>query len=145
MESFSLPLPHNEEDTDRAIDIFERLLENSRTGWHHLVINLELEDGPLLGRLEFKQNTETLYISAAETMGFCHLLALGVSGIRGGMVMRTKSADAESVRGWKLVDGDPLPLNRAEVFTAYCYNPHTGEITAPESGVQYEDAPVIHF
>ncbi|MEV5162844.1 hypothetical protein [Streptomyces sp. NPDC053728] len=141
-----LRFPIGAGDADRATDIFERILENAGNGTHHIVINVVIDEKhQALTNLAFTQDDASLHISAYEALKFCRLLATGLSGLCGGITMRTISAETESVRGWKITDGDPIPLNRAEVFTAYCYNPNTGEIIAPESGVQYEDAPVIHF
>ncbi|WP_331720704.1 hypothetical protein [Streptomyces sp. NBC_01174] len=141
-----LRFPIGAGDADRATDIFERLLEKSGNGTHHLVINVVVDDRHhALTNLRFEQHDDSLHISAYEALKFCRLLATGLSGLTGGIAMRTFSADSESVRCWKIADGDPLPLNRAETFSAYCYNPLTREIKAPEPGVQYEDAPVIHF
>lgn len=62
-----------------------------------------------------------------------------------GFVMRSSTGDGESVCGWAFREGDPIPLNRAEIFNAYCHNPFSGEITSPEPGISYSDAPVIHI
>ncbi|MEU9496962.1 hypothetical protein OG337_35515 [[Kitasatospora] papulosa] len=142
----TITLPHDDADADRATDIFERILEEAGTGTHHLVINVVIDDRhQALTSLLFEQDDDRLNISAYEALKFCRLLTAGLTGLTGGIAMRTFTADSETVRGWKITDGDPLPLNRAETFNAYCYNPHTGELISPEPGVQYEDAPVIHI
>ncbi|MFE6189148.1 hypothetical protein ACFQ6U_32465 [Streptomyces sp. NPDC056465] len=141
-----LRFPIGAGDADRASDIFERLLERAGNGTHHLVINVTIDKHhQALTNIRFEQQDDSLHISAYEALKFCRLLATGLSGLTGGIAMRTFTADSESVRCWKITDGDPLPLNRAETFSAYCYNPRTNEINPPESGVQYEDAPVIHL
>ncbi|MFD9545442.1 hypothetical protein [Streptomyces sp. NPDC060022] len=135
------------EDGDRAMDIFDRLLETAGSGIHHLVIVLQAVGGPALGNFHFAQDETCMHVNEDQALNFCHLLAAAVSGAHGGgFVMRTRTeSGSESVCGWRFVNGDPKPLNRAEVFDAYCHNPHTGETVGPESGVEYKDAPVIHI
>ncbi|MGP4001571.1 hypothetical protein [Streptomyces sp. 8N706] len=58
--------------------------------------------------------------------------------------MRTNHADDTSrVLGWRLSDCTTHPLNRAEIFSAYCTDAATGEPIPPEPGTEYADAPPV--
>ncbi|MEE1789425.1 hypothetical protein PUR28_01290 [Streptomyces sp. BE308] len=133
-------------EEDRAMDIFEALLEKAGNGSHHLVLGVKALGEEVLGTFEFEQKGDMVAACEAQALHFCDLLEIAVTGDqRGGMVMRTQNAAGESVCGWRFKDSDPQPLNSAEVFDAYCHNPRTGEVLPPEPGVEYKDAPVIHL
>jgi len=56
--------------------------------------------------------------------------------------MRTTAPDKDDrVQGWRLRDERLLPLTAAEVFDAYCTDAQSGDLVAPESGVDYCAAP----
>ncbi|MDT0432912.1 hypothetical protein [Streptomyces salyersiae] len=148
---FDLPIP-SPEDGDRAIEIFDRIVEGSEAGYHRLSICLKTDKGGALGGISYTQHhdgaDDVLTIDPGAAVFFCHLLAIGISSDARActFVMRTiPPVGEEIVYGWNVEDGDPKPLNRAEVFDVYCHNPITGELIAPPSGVEYQDAPVIHF
>ncbi|MEV0749841.1 hypothetical protein AB0I75_32335 [Streptomyces sp. NPDC050273] len=141
-----IPIP-SPEDGERALGIFERLMDKAGDGFHHLVIVVQGIGGPALGHFRYVQKEGLiLHVNEDWAMEFCHLLAAAISGsLSGGFVMRTRTeAEAESVCGWRITNGDTKPLSRAEVFDAYCHNPTTGETFGPEPGVEYKDAPAIH-
>ncbi|NJQ03521.1 hypothetical protein [Streptomyces zingiberis] len=77
--------------------------------------------------------------SEGDTLLFCTVLAAGLAtGVPGGIVLRTLvPGGRDRVRGWSLRDGWPRPLTAAEVFTAYCTDPETGEPVPPEPGVDH--------
>ncbi|MEU3708362.1 hypothetical protein AB0E82_39500 [Streptomyces anulatus] len=130
----------------RALDIFERLLEKAENGVHNLLLSVEGIGGTVVAEFHFAQNELGFMASEEQGMSFCDLLAIAVSGAHPcGFVMRSSTGDGESVCGWAFREGDPIPLNRAEIFNAYCHNPFSGEITSPEPGISYSDAPVIHI
>ncbi len=45
--------------------------------------------------------------------------------------------DRDRVYGWRLRGEDLDPLTAAEVFDAYCTDAESGDLVAPESGVDY--------
>lgn len=142
-----IPIP-SPEDGERALNIFERLMDKAGDGSHQLVIVVQGIGGPALSQFRYVRKGDLiLHVNEEWALDFCHLLAAAISGcLGGGFVLRTRTdTGSESVYGWRIVDGNPEPLNRAEVFDAYCHNPQTGETVGPESGVEYKDAPTIHI
>lgn len=137
------PFEHHE----RSIYMFQRLLEAAGAGTHHVVMILVGDAGAADNCLRFSQDEERVHITPAESVNACYMLAVAQSSeYLGGMVMRSFHPDGkESVCGWRFEDGETRPMNRAEVFDAHCSNPLTGEVTGPEPGLEYRDAPVIHI
>lgn len=90
-------------------------------------------DSAASGRLRFSEN---------DALVLCTVMAAGsVTSRPGGLVVRTTTGQGprrtETVRGWSLRGGEPHPLSEAEVFSAYCTDPATGEPVPPEPGVRY--------
>ncbi|MFJ8871169.1 hypothetical protein ACIRD6_36125 [Streptomyces sp. NPDC102473] len=136
----------SEENGDRAMDLFEVLLEKAGDGVHNLTLTVQGFDGTAFAQFFFAQGQFGFSAREEQGLTFCHLLAVAVSGAHhSGLVMRSVGTETEGVCGWRFSGGDPQPLTRAEVFDAYCHNPVSGEITAPEPDVEYNDAPVIHL
>ncbi|MFD5728411.1 hypothetical protein ACFWMT_20275 [Streptomyces sp. NPDC058368] len=135
------------EHYERSIYLFQRLLESAGTGTHHVAMLLVGDAGVADNTIRFTQDEEHVAISPAEAVNACYMLAVALSSeYVGGMVMRSYHRDGkESVCGWRFEDGEARPMNRAEAFDAYCSDPFTGEITGPEPGLEYRDAPVIHL
>ncbi|MFB6655306.1 hypothetical protein ACFCZ4_34040 [Streptomyces microflavus] len=133
-------------DENRAIEILDRLIQKTGTGMHRLTLTVEGINGTAFAEFAFLRMEDDMTVGSIEKADqFCVLLAVAVSGAHhSGLVMRTQ-AETESCCGWRFKDGDPLPLNRAEVFNAYCHNAATGEVIAPQPGIEYADAPVIHI
>ncbi|MFI5905838.1 hypothetical protein [Streptomyces cyaneofuscatus] len=135
----------SEEDGRRATDIFDRLLQKAGTGKHRLTLTVEGINGTAFAYFAYFLTGEVMVGSLHQADQFCDLLAVAVSGKHhSGLVLRTQ-AGTETVCGWRFKDGDPLPINAAEVFDAFCLNRLTGEIVGPEPGVEHSDAPVIHI
>ncbi|MGW5679232.1 hypothetical protein ACWEV4_29830 [Streptomyces sp. NPDC003860] len=126
--------------------MFARLLDEvGESGNYLFAISVEAIGGVILHHFDLRREGRALYVDEDESNEFAHLLAVLVSGAHsGGLVMRLDTGAEGSVRGWRFREGDAKPLNRAEVFDAYCYTP-SGEILPPEPGVEYKDAPVIHL
>ncbi|MCX3064270.1 hypothetical protein [Streptomyces beihaiensis] len=60
------------------------------------------------------------------------------------LVLRTSAPGHDDrVYGWHLADEELRQLTAAQVFDAYCTDAATGELTAPEPGVDYCAAPPI--
>ncbi|MFI1831298.1 hypothetical protein ACH41E_33365 [Streptomyces sp. NPDC020412] len=126
--------------------MFGRLLEaEAEFGNYRFVISVEGIGGTILHPFLLQREGKVLHVDEDQANEFAHLLAVLVSGAHSGaLVMRLEAGGEQSVRGWRFREGDAKPLNRAEVFDAYCYTP-SGEIHPPEPGVEYKDAPVIHL
>ncbi|MYS39658.1 hypothetical protein K388_07194 [Streptomyces sp. KhCrAH-43] len=143
--SFTPPNPSHEHRA-RSVDLFGRLLDAAGPGSHHVAMFIVGAAGTASYCLRFTQYKDRVELSPVSAVDACYVLALVLSGeYVGGMVMRSHHDGQESLCGWKFEDGETLPLNRAETFDAYCNNRLTGEIIAPEPGVEYKDAPVIHI
>ncbi|GAA0399542.1 hypothetical protein [Streptomyces luteireticuli] len=126
----------------RASRALRRILEALGAGTHHLVCSVPTEgDVPLVALLRAHcDDTGGLRLDEPDALLFCTVLAAGIATDRpGGVVARThRAGQPDAVRGWSLRRGRPRPLNEAEVFSAYCTDPVTGEPVPPEPGVEYE-------
>jgi hypothetical protein len=75
-----------------------------------------------------------------EALRFATLLAVGLAtGGPGGVLMRITPSGGNSperIHGWRILHRME-PLTAGEVFDAYCTNLDTGDLIAPESGVDY--------
>lgn len=131
---------------DRASDLLVRLLETTGPGTRHLVCSLPAAQETLLAALHVEQDTETITrLDETEALEFTTVLAVGIATHgAAGLVMRT-TADGrpDRVQGWRLHGERLLPLTAAEVFDAYCTDAISGDLVAPESGVDYCAAPPI--
>ncbi|MFD3820229.1 hypothetical protein ACFWRZ_34650 [Streptomyces rubiginosohelvolus] len=135
----------SDRNRDRALDIFNKATEEAGEGTHSLTIGVTGMGGIAVELFSFVQDDEGMAGSLTQLTEFCELLAVAISGAHpSGLVMRTMG-DTHTVRGWVFRDGDPIPLNRAEAFNAYCTDPATGEIIPPDPDTEYADAPVIHI
>ncbi|WNI19332.1 hypothetical protein [Actinacidiphila sp. ITFR-21] len=126
---------------DRASDTLLRIVEAVGPGGHHIVCSLSTPDGPpLLAAVQIDAKPDgAVRLAEADALVVCTVMAAGeVSAYPGGLVVRTTDPDGtETVRGWSLREGGPRPLTEAEVFSAYCTDPETGEPVPPEHGVRY--------
>jgi hypothetical protein len=126
---------------DRASDTLLRIVEAVGPGAHHIVCSLPTGDGPPLlaaAQIDADPDGQT-HVPEADALVVCTIMAAGVVCPHpGGLVVRTTDPDGtETVRGWTLRDGEPHPLTEAEVFSAYCTDPGTGDPVPPEPGVHY--------
>ncbi|MBC2879609.1 MULTISPECIES: hypothetical protein [Streptomyces] len=126
----------------RASLILRRIVEALGPGGHHLVCSIPADgDAPLVALLQADCGTDgRLRLDEPSALVFCTVLAAGIATDRpGGIVARTTALGRPpTVRGWTLRAGWPRPLDEAEVFSAYCTDPATGEPVPPEHGVKYE-------
>ncbi|MFE6163255.1 hypothetical protein ACFQ7F_30580 [Streptomyces sp. NPDC056486] len=130
----------------RASDLLVQLLDTSGPGTRHLVCSVPSAPETLLAALHAAQDTEgNAVLDETEALEFTTVLALGIAThSAAGLVMRT-TADSrpDRVQGWRLHGERLLPLTAAEVFDAYCTDAVSGDLVAPESGVDYCAAPPI--
>ncbi|WP_406516939.1 hypothetical protein [Streptomyces sp. NBC_00134] len=128
----------------RASFLLTRVLDTAGIGAHHLVCSVPTDAESLLSVLHVDRYTEdSTRLDEKEALEFTTVLALGLATASpGGLVMRTTTPDRDDrVQGWRLRDERLLPLTAAEVFDAYCTDAQSGDIVAPESGVDYCAAP----
>ncbi|MEU4032459.1 hypothetical protein [Streptomyces anulatus] len=135
----------SDRNRDRAFDIFDKVTEEAGEGTHSLTLGVTGMGGTAVELFPFVQDDEGIAGSLTQLQEFCELLAVAITGAHpSGLVMRT-IGDTHTVRGWVFQDGDPIPLNRAQAFNAYCTDPATGDIIPPDPDTEYADAPVIHI
>ncbi|MFF8319855.1 hypothetical protein ACF06V_22080 [Streptomyces bobili] len=124
----------------QASDLVARILDTAPPGNSHLVCSVTGTPETLVAVLHADEAADgTTPLDEAEALEFTTILALGVATRSpGGLVMRTSSFDApDRVYGWRLRGEGLEPLTAGEVFDAYCTDAESGDLIAPESGVDY--------
>ncbi|MER5258525.1 hypothetical protein [Streptomyces sp. NPDC002855] len=130
----------------RAADLLVLLLDTSGPGTRHLVCSVPAAPETLLAALHAAQDAEgNAELDETEALEFTTVLAVGIATrSAAGLVMRTTAEGRpDRVQGWRLHGERLLPLTAAEVFDAYCTDAVSGDLVAPESGVDYCAAPPI--
>jgi hypothetical protein len=139
------PCPTCGEDIGRAAfthaaELLARIIETAPPGDRHLVCSVSGPPETLVSVLHADQDTDgDTHLDEAEALEFTTVLALGIATHSpGGLVMRTSApGTTDRIYGWRL-RGDGLePLTAGEVFDAYCTDIESGDLIAPESGVDY--------
>ncbi|MGW0533664.1 hypothetical protein [Streptomyces sp. NPDC003032] len=128
----------------RASELITRALDTSGPGIRHLVCSVPSEPETLLAALHVEIDADgSARLDETEALEFATVLAVGIATHRAaGMVLRsTADGTRDRVQGWRMNGGRLQPLTSAEVFDAYCTDALTGELVAPESGVDYCAAP----
>ncbi|WP_371530379.1 hypothetical protein OG302_34740 [Streptomyces sp. NBC_01283] len=131
---------------NRASDLLVQLLDSSETDTRHLVCSVPTTPETLLAALHTaKDNDGHTELDETEALEFTTVLAVGIAThSAAGVVMRSlMDGKRDRVQGWRLHGERLLPLTAAEVFDAYCTDAVSGDLVAPESGVDYCDAPII--
>jgi hypothetical protein len=125
----------------RTASLLARILDRAYPGHQHLVCSVP---GPAPETLVYSLDADTdpdraAHLDEAEALAFTTVLAVGLATHSpGGIVMRTSSPDTtDRIYGWRLRGEGLEPLTAAEVFDAYCTDIVTGDLIAPESGVDY--------
>ena len=126
----------------RASEALMRLAEAAGPGEHHLVCTVPAGDVQLSAALHARSGDgegDGMLLAEADALLFCSVLAAGIAGgSPGGVVVRTTGPKGhDRVRGWALRGAWLRPLTAAEVFTAYCTDPVTGEPVPPEPGLEH--------
>ncbi|WP_331752927.1 hypothetical protein OG440_38820 (plasmid) [Streptomyces sp. NBC_00637] len=129
----------------RARDLLVRILDRAYPGHQQLVCSVA---GMAPETLVYSLHADTdpdraAHVDEAEAVVFATVLAVGLATHSpGGLVMRTSSTDTtDRIYGWRLRGEGLEPLTAAEAFDAYCTDIVTGELIAPESGVDYCSPP----
>ncbi|MFB7649345.1 hypothetical protein ACFC0S_16195 [Streptomyces sp. NPDC056084] len=108
---------------------------------HYLAVSFEHADHVQPAGLQLDRIDGALTADAADTVRFLLALAAAVCQDRGGLMARSSLVDADDqVRGWRIGGGVATPLDRAEVFNAYCTDATTGEPIPPSPQTEYCDA-----
>jgi hypothetical protein len=125
---------------DRASALLLRLLDAAGPGIHQLVSSVSAGDEQLLAVLHCDcADGAPAQLDSSEGTEFVTVLAVGIAlEATGGVVLRTTSPDtADRLRGWRLRQGQLVPLTAGEVFSAYCTDAESGEPLSPEPDVEY--------
>lgn len=139
----TFPTP-SDADKDRALDLMLSVLEKAGPGIHTLTLNLSGDAGEnnVTEQFHFAQDATNFLPNKEMGVAFGRVLAIASAGAGGGMILRTWSTK-DTVRAWAIDEGDFVPLTAAEIFSAHCRDPETGEITGPPQSTEYEDAPAL--
>lgn len=124
---------------DRAARLLTRILDAVGPGHRHLVCSVSATPQTLVSVLHADTGAGgTTQLDQPEVLEFTTVLALGLTGLPGGLVARTSTPNnPDRVYGWRL-RGDSLePLTAGEVFNAYCTDAESGGLISPESNVDY--------
>jgi hypothetical protein len=124
----------------RAADLLVRILDTAPPGHRHLVCSVTTAPETLLAVLHAdEEDSGPIPLDEAEALEFTTVLALGIATLSpGGLVMRTIAAGTpDRIYGWRLRRDGLEPLTAGEVFDAYCTDVESGDLVAPESGVDY--------
>ncbi|WP_030789341.1 hypothetical protein [Streptomyces sp. NRRL S-920] len=128
----------------RASELITRALDAPGPGTRHLVCSVPADAETLLAALHVEVDADgTALLDETEALEFATVLAVGIATHRAvGMVLRSSADGArDRVQGWRMDGGLLKPLTAAEVFDAYCTDAISGDLVAPESGVDYCAAP----
>ncbi|MFH8795428.1 hypothetical protein [Streptomyces sp. NPDC017941] len=127
----------------RASDLLMRVLGTEGPATRHLVCSVPSDGQTLLAALRVTRGADGHpELDETEALEFTTVLAVGIA-VRssGGLVMRAGDGTRDRVHGWRLQGERLHPLSAAEVFDAYCTDALSGDLIAPESGVDYCAAP----
>ncbi|MEV5342986.1 hypothetical protein AB0K93_31625 [Streptomyces sp. NPDC052676] len=137
----------------RASTLLVRILDTAPPGHHHLVCSVSATPEPLIAVLHADDKDGATELDESEALEFTTVLALGIATHSpGGLVMRTSAPGTpDRIYGWRLRGNALEALTAGEVFDAYCTDVDSGDLIAPESGVDYceppdlgDDAPAPH-
>ncbi|MFD1659606.1 hypothetical protein ACFSL4_15715 [Streptomyces caeni] len=120
--------------------LLTRVLDTASPGHLHLVCSVSAAPQTLVAVLNADADTGGVTrLDETDALEFTTVLALGIAtDCAGGLVMRTTApGTTDRVYGWRLRRGRLEPLSAAEVFDAYCTDIESGDLVAPESGVDY--------
>ncbi|MFJ9738991.1 hypothetical protein [Streptomyces sp. NPDC101166] len=124
----------------RASDLLARILDTAPPGDRHLVCSVTGTPETLVAALHADRTAQgPTPLDDAEALEFTTVLAVGLATHSpGGLVMRTTAPDSpDRVYGWRMRDNGLQPLTAGEVFDAYCTDAESGDLIAPEPGVDY--------
>ncbi|MCW8103544.1 hypothetical protein [Streptomyces tauricus] len=129
---------------ETAAQAFSALLDALGPGRHQLVCSAHTALGSFASAsvdAEYAPDDQDEVDADSEGwLMFCHLLAQTSIGFRDAAIFtRTYTTDSASVvRGWKVTNGWPYPMDAADVFATYCTDLATGDPLPPEPGTDYQ-------
>ncbi|SFD08570.1 hypothetical protein [Streptomyces aidingensis] len=137
--------PHADCGVRRAAAGLAAVLAGTGPGAHHLVCTVLADSGPLSAAMHAERDARgSTALPEPDTMLLSMVLAVALAtGRAGGLVLREAGSGGEAVLGWATEDGWLRPLSEAEIFAAYCTDPHSGEPVPPEPGITYRAAPPL--
>ncbi|MEV8537245.1 hypothetical protein [Streptomyces sp. NPDC051211] len=128
-------------EVERAAALLMGFFNAVGDGCHVLVVAVSANGDTLSISVPFHNDGDTTDLDPDDALEAMLILTLAAI-VGGGAVVRTNFAHQTSeVRGWKLVEFYAKPLSASEIFSAYCTDAVTGELIAPEWGVEYVAAP----
>lgn len=123
-----------------ASTLLTRILDTAPPGERHLVCSVSTRPETLVTSLHAETAPDgTDRFDETEALEFTTVLALGIATHSpGGLVVRVSGPEPrERVYGWRLHPDGLTPLTAAEVFDAYCTDAESGDLIAPEPGVDH--------
>ncbi|MFJ8828092.1 hypothetical protein ACIREE_41025 [Streptomyces sp. NPDC102467] len=129
----------------RASYLVARVIDTIGEGTHHWVCSVPTGKQTLLTVLHIDATTpDTVRLDETAAMELTTVLALAI--VTAGpcaLVVRTTAGKSDRVYGWRLKDENLKQLTAAQVFDAYCTDAFSGDLMAPEPGVDYCTAPEV--
>ncbi|MFE6104993.1 hypothetical protein ACFVQ4_34315 [Streptomyces laurentii] len=136
----------SEEDEDRAIETFTRLLDKAGDGdgQHHLTLTVQgIGRGTTTRCLDFFWRNDKTFSPMADQIDFVELLAVAMTGKhRGLMVLASAEDDVRTLRGWGFEAGVPVALTATQLRPYIHLRPPTDE-TPTDLRIEFADAPHI--
>ncbi|MFJ9040837.1 hypothetical protein ACIRF8_30215 [Streptomyces sp. NPDC102406] len=129
----------------RASYLVARAIDTIGEGFHHWVCSVPTGKQTLLAVLRIDAGAPgSVRMEETAAMELTTVMALAiVTGGSCALVVRTTRDGSARVYGWRLKDERLHPLTAAQVFDAYCTDAASGDLTAPEPGVDYCTAPEV--
>ncbi|NEB82274.1 hypothetical protein G3I40_44745 [Streptomyces sp. SID14478] len=129
----------------RASYLVARAIDTIGEGVHHWVCSVPTGRETLLALLHIDAtDPDTVRLDETAAMELTILLALAIAISKPcALVLRTVTPDSDRVYGWRLKDERLEQLTASQVFDAYCTDASSGELKAPEPGVEYCTAPEV--
>ncbi|MFI7385883.1 hypothetical protein [Streptomyces sp. NPDC049813] len=129
----------------RASYLVARVIDTIGRGLHHWVCSVPVGQQMLLSVLHIDAGAPgSVRLEETAAMELTTVMALAVvTGSPCALVVRTTADDSDRVYGWRLKDERLRQLTAAQVFDAYCTDASSGDLTAPEPGVEYCTAPEV--
>jgi hypothetical protein len=124
----------------QAAHLVARIIDTAGPGERHLVCSVSAAAESLMAVLQAGAGVAGVAdLDQSEVLEFTTVVALGIATqAPGGLVMRTSaSGTTDRVYGWRLRGAGLQALTASEVFDAYCTDIESGDLVAPESGVEY--------
>lgn len=110
----------------------------------NIVATFEHDGDVRTAELQLARVSGVLTANAEEAVRFLLALAAGVCQDNSGLTVRSSYPGAtDQVRGWSIGHGVAIPLNRAQIFDAYCTDAVTGEPLPPCPQTEYCDAFIL--